>query len=440
MGLLSRLDVRTDNSADLFERARAVIPGGVNSPVRAFASVGGTPRFVARGEGATLVDADGNRYVDLVNSWGPLLFGHARREVLSAAEAAMQRGSSFGAPTEGEVRLAEAIIDAVPSIEKVRLVNSGTEAGMSAVRLARGATGRDKLLKFVGHYHGHADALLVAAGSGVATLGIPGSPGVTAGAAADTILVPWNDRDAVTAAVAEHGDDLAAILVEPVPANMNLVPPAAGFLSFLREQADASGAVLVFDEVITGFRLARGGAQEREGVRPDITVLGKVVGGGFPLAAFGGPAALMDHLAPDGPVYQAGTLSGNPVAVAAGLAQLELLDASVYDCLEGATRIVADGFAAAFRAAGVTAQVTRHGTLAGVVFTDAAPERFEDVAAADHDAYARFFHGMLDRGVYLAPSGYEVVFTSLALDTDELDRVVTAAHEAAEVVAAGLVG
>ncbi len=432
--------MRTDRSAALFARARAVIPGGVNSPVRAFSSVGGTPRFVARGEGATLVDADGNRYVDLVNSWGPLLFGHARAEVLAAAEAAMHRGSSFGAPTEGEVRLAEAIIDAVPSIEKVRLVNSGTEAGMSAVRLARGATGRAKLLKFVGHYHGHADALLVAAGSGVATLGIPGSPGVTAGAAADTILVPWNDRDAVSAVVTEHGDDLAAILAEPVPANMNLVPPTDGFLAFLREQADACGAVLVFDEVITGFRLARGGAQEREGVRPDITVLGKVVGGGFPLAAFGGPAALMDHLAPDGPVYQAGTLSGNPVAVAAGLAQLELLDASVYDCLEGATQIVADGFASAFAAAGVAAQVTRHGTLAGVVFAAAAPERFEDVAGADHAAYARFFHAMLERGVYLAPSGYEVVFTSLALDTGALEHVVAAAREAAEVVAAGVTG
>lgn len=431
------MPVRTQISQDLFVRARAVIPGGVSSPVRAFASVGGTPRFVARGEGATLIDVDGNHYIDLVNSWGPLLFGHARREVLAAAGAAMELGSSFGAPTEGEVRLAEAIIEAVPSVEKVRLVNSGTEAGMSAVRLARGATGRAKLLKFVGHYHGHADALLVAAGSGVATLGIPGSPGVTPGAAGDTILVPWNDRAAVAAVVAEHGDDLAAILAEPVPANMNLVPPADGFLAFLREQADACGAVLVFDEVITGFRLARGGAQEREGVTPDITILGKVVGGGFPLAAFGGPASLMDHLAPDGPVYQAGTLSGNPVAVAAGRAQLALLDETVYDCLEGATRTVADGFEAALRAAGVTAQVIRHGTLAGVVFTDRAPTRFEDVAGADHDAYARFFHAMLERGIYLAPSGYEVVFTSLALDAAVLDRVVEAAHEAAEVVAAG---
>ncbi len=426
----------TTRSAALFDRARAVIPGGVNSPVRAFSSVGGTPRFIARGEGGELIDVDGNRYIDLVNSWGPLVLGHARREVRDAAVAALERGSSFGAPTSGEVELAEAIVDAVPSIEKVRLVNSGTEAGMSAVRLARGATGRAKLLKFVGHYHGHSDALLVAAGSGVATLGIPGSPGVTAGAVADTILVPWNDRAAVSAVVDEHGDDLAAILCEPVPANMNLVPPEEGFLAFLREQADRSGALLVFDEVISGFRLARGGAQELHGVTPDVTVLGKIVGGGFPLAAFGGPAALMDHLAPDGPVYQAGTLSGNPVAVAAGAAQLALLTDDVYDHLEVATRAVADGFAQALASAGLRAQVVRHRTLAGVVFADRAPTRYEDVAAADHDAYATFFHAMLEAGVYLAPSGYEVVFTSLALDEGAVATVVEAAGRAAAAVAA----
>ena len=429
--------MNTDRSARLFERARAVIPGGVNSPVRAFSGVGGTPRFIAHGEGATMVDEDGNRYIDLVGSWGPLIFGHGRHEVLEAASEALRHGSSFGAPAAGEVALAEAIVDAVDSVEKVRLTNSGTEAGMTAVRLARGATGRSKLLKFVGHYHGHADALLVSAGSGVATLGIPGSPGVTEGAVSDTILVPWNDRDAAAAVVAEHGDDLAAILAEPVAANMNLVPPDPGFLGFLREQADACGAVLVFDEVITGFRLARGGAQQLHGVAADLTVMGKVVGGGFPLAALGGPAELMDHLAPDGPVYQSGTLSGNPVAVAAGRAQLELLTPAVYEHLEHAARTVADGFQTALDAAGVPATVTRHATLAGVVFADSAPRRFEDVAAADHAAYGRFFHAMLERGVYLAPSGYEVLFPSAALDAETLEQIVDAAHGAAEQVARG---
>lgn len=428
--------MRTEVSARLFERARAVIPGGVNSPVRAFDSVGGTPRFVARGEGAELIDADGNRYLDLVNSWGPLLFGHVPDAVREAAVDAIGRGSSFGAPTEGEVDLAEAIVDAVPSVEKVRLVNSGTEAGMSAIRLARGATGRRKLLKFVGHYHGHSDALLAAAGSGVATLGIPGSPGVTPGAAQDTVLVAWNDRDAVAAAVAEHGDDLAAILCEPVPANMNLVAPEDGFLAFLREQADASGAVLVFDEVISGFRVARGGAQQVHGVTPDLTVLGKVVGGGFPLAAFGGRADLMDHLAPAGSVYQAGTLSGNPVAVAAGLAQLRLLDDEVYARLRRTTDRLVAGLRDAFAGAGVVAEVLQHTTLAGVVFAARPPRRYEDVAAADHDRYARFFHGMLDRGIYLAPSGYEVVFTSTVLGDAEVDRIVEAAREVATGLAA----
>jgi len=427
--------VPTSQSDELFARAREVIPGGVNSPVRAFGAVGGTPRFMVSGDGAELIDEDGNHYIDLVQSWGALPFGHARAEIMAAARGALQRGSTFGAPTRSEITLAELIIDAVPSVERVRLVSSGTEAAMSAVRLARGATGRDKLLKFKGHYHGHVDSLLVEAGSGVATLGIPGSPGITDCTAADTILVPWNDPDAVRAAVAEHGDDLAAILCEPVPANMNLVPPQDGFLELLRDQADASGALLVFDEVITGFRLGRGGAQQMHGVTPDLTVLGKVIGGGFPLAAFGGRADVMSQLAPEGPIYQAGTLSGNPVAVAAGITQVQLLTDNVYAWLSKATSLLASGLRTAFEAAGIPVVVTEHGTLLGVLFADDPPRDYEDVRAADHERYARFFHLMLERGVYLAPSGYEVVFTSTALDNETVGRVLGAVESAATAMA-----
>ncbi|MEX2324983.1 MAG: glutamate-1-semialdehyde 2,1-aminomutase [Nitriliruptoraceae bacterium] len=422
--------VNTAASTELFTRAQQVIPGGVNSPVRAFSSVGGVPRFIERGIGARLIDVDGNEYLDLVNSWGPLLFGHLSEPVIAAARDALAAGSSFGAPTRREVELAEAIIDAVASIEMVRLVNSGTEASMTAIRLARGATGRSKIIKFAGHYHGHVDALLVAAGSGVATLGIPGSPGVSHGAASDTIVVEWNDVDALDRAVDAAGDDLAAIICEPVAANMNLVPPVDGFLEQLRAHATRTGAVLIFDEVITGFRMGRGGAQEVHGVSPDLTVLGKVVGGGFPLAAFGGRRDLMEQLAPVGPVYQAGTLSGNPVAVAAGLAQLALLNDDVYTELARLTARLADGLNGAFASHRIDAMCVRHGTLAGIVFGASAPENYQDVAAADHAAYSRFFHAMLASGVYLAPSSYEVVFTSVALSDEDIDAIVAAAGDA----------
>ncbi|HSJ45499.1 MAG TPA: glutamate-1-semialdehyde 2,1-aminomutase [Euzebyales bacterium] len=418
-------------SAQLYARAQRVIPGGVNSPVRAFRGVGGTPRFIARGDGAHLHDVDGRRYIDYVNSWGPLILGHGRREVVEAARDALERGSSFGAPTEAEVALAEEIVERVPGVDQVRCVSSGTEATMSAIRLARGATGRPKLVKFAGHYHGHSDALLVVAGSGVATFGLPDSPGVTRGAAADTIVVPWNDVDAVDAVFAEFGDRVAAVICEPVAANMGVVPPEPGFLQHLRDLTRTHGALLLFDEVMTGFRLARGGACEVFGITPDLVALGKVVGGGFPLAAFGGRADVMAQLAPVGPIYQAGTLSGNPVAVAAGLAQLRLLDADVYAGLDRRADRMLDGLAKALAERGVPAQIQRVRSLAGLFFADAPVRDFDQARAADHDRYARFFHGMLDRGIYLPPSGYEAFFFSVAQTDDDLDATVAAAAEVA---------
>ena len=413
----------------LLARANARIPGGVNSPVRAFNAVGGAPFFVASAKGAELVDTEGRRYVDYVQSWGASILGHADPVIVEAVQRAAADGTSFGAPTRAEVELAEAICDRVPSVEKVRLVSSGTEAAMTAVRLARGATGRVKILKFAGCYHGHLDALLVAAGSGLATLGIPGSAGVTPGAVADTVVVPYNDIPAVDAAFIEH--DIAAVLVEPIAANMGLVLPATGFLDYLRNRCTGAGALLVFDEVITGFRVAVGGAQERVGITPDLSIFGKVVGGGLPLAAVGGSAAVMDHLAPLGPVYQAGTLSGNPLATAAGLAALAQLDAGVYARLEAKAARLVEGLLGAFSAAGLAAQVTQAGTLAGLFF---GPEPVTNYAAAqdaDHERYARFFHGMLDRGVYFAPSGYETTFVSLAHSDEVIDDTIAIATEVA---------
>lgn len=424
-------------SQEWFERARARIPGGVNSPVRAFSAVGGTPPFLVEGSGSRVRDADGNTYVDYVGSWGPLIAGHAHPAVVEAATAATRTGSSFGAPTPGEVVLAETIAAAVPGVEQVRLVSSGTEAGMGAIRVARGATGRDKLVKFAGHYHGHADALLVSAGSGVATLGLPDSPGVTRGATRDTIVVPWNDREAVAKAFAEHGDDIAVVACEPVAANMGVVPPDEGFLALLRELADQHGALLWFDEVMTGFRVARGGVTARSGVTPDLVTLGKVVGGGFPLAAFAGRADVMAQLAPEGPVYQAGTLSGNPVAVAAGIAQLDLLDDRAYARLRDRADQLVGGLERAFAAAGVGARVQRCESLFSVFFGGAPVRDYDDARACDHERYARFFHGLLDRGHYFPPSGYEAVFVSLAHTEDDIEATVAAAAEVAQDLARG---
>jgi len=415
-------------SEDLFERARRVIPGGVNSPVRAFGAVGGTPRFAVRGEGAYLVDADGNRYVDLVQSWGALLFGHARREIVDAAREAASRGTTFGAPTELEVEMAERIVAAVPSVEMVRLVSSGTEAAMSAIRLARGCTGRDLVLKFEGCYHGHSDALLAqGAGSGVATLGIPGSPGVTEGAARDTLTVAFNDVEQVDRAFAELGDRIAVAIVEPVAANMGVVPPEPGFLERLRELCSGSGALLVFDEVITGFRIAFGGEQSVYGVTPDLTILGKVMGGGFPCAAFGGRRDVMEQLAPVGPVYQAGTLSGNPVAVAAGIAALDLAERlDPYPELTETAATVADGLTERFAQRDIPVTVNRAGSLFSVFFSRGPVRDFAGAKAADHERYARFFHHMLDRGVWLPPSGYELWTLGTEHGPDEVEKVMDA--------------
>ncbi len=413
-----------------FERAAAIIPGGVNSPVRAFGSVGGEPFFTASAKGAHLYDADGRRYLDYVQSWGAVILGHAHPVVVEAVQRAAERGTSYGTPTEAEVELAEMIRTRMPTLQKVRLVSSGTEAAMTAVRLARGATGRSKIVKLAGCYHGHLDSLLVAAGSGVATLGLPGSAGVTPGAVADTIVCPYNDVAAVEVAFAEHGRDIAALLVEPVAANMGLISPRDGYLQSLREICSRHEALLVFDEVITGFRVARGGAQQLYEIDPDLTIFGKVAGGGLPLAGLGGRADVMDHLAPLGAVYQAGTLSGNPLATAAGIATLELLDDAAYGRIAASARRLAEGLSAAFETTGIAATVTQVATLVGLFFGVTAHD-YESAKQADHDRYARFFHGLLDRGVYFAPSGYETLFCGLAHDDTVVDETIAAAFAVA---------
>ncbi|MEX2472894.1 MAG: glutamate-1-semialdehyde 2,1-aminomutase [Gemmatimonadota bacterium] len=418
-------------SAGLLERARKTIPGGVNSPVRAFKGVGGTPRFVRSARGAFLEDVDGNQLLDYIGSWGVMVLGHAHPTVRRALGEAVERGTSFGTPTEGEIDLAEEIVSCVPSVEVVRMVNSGTEATMSAIRLARAATGRDRIVKFRGGYHGHGDAFLVEAGSGAATLGVPSSPGVPAGTVADSLVAEFNDAASVEALFDAHDGEIAAVIVEPVSGNMGCIPPEEGFLEALRDLTASCGALLIFDEVMTGFRVAYGGAQARYGVTPDLTTLGKVIGGGLPVGAYGGREDLMRMIAPDGPVYQAGTLSGNPLAVAAGLATLRYLreEAGVFDHLERLGSMFDQGFHDLGGRLGLPLQWNRSGGMGSLFFSDSPVVDWPSAAASDRERFNRFFHGMLDRGIHLPPSPFEAWFWSYAHTPEDVERTLAAAEE-----------
>jgi len=417
-------------SDKLFQEAQNYIPGGVNSPVRACKSVGSDPLFIARAEGCMIYDADGNAFIDYIGSWGPMILGHRHPEVIQAIQKVLERGTSYGAPTDLEVELARLVVDAVPSVEMVRMVNSGTEATMSAVRLARGVTGREVIIKFDGCYHGHADSLLVEAGSGVATLGIPGSPGVPGAFAARTLSLPYNNIEMVRQALQEKGEEIAAVIVEPVVGNMGLVPPVDGFLETLREETRKAGSLLIFDEVMTGFRVAYGGAQTLYGITPDISCFGKIIGGGMPVGAYGGRREIMAHIAPQGPVYQAGTLSGNPVAMAAGIATLkQLQQPGFYEALDAASERLVDGLKRAAEAGGQRVTASRVGSMVGLFFSDRPVRNFSDAKTSDLNKFTAYYKGMLERGVYLAPSQFEALFVSAAHTNDNIDATTAAAEE-----------
>jgi len=429
--------MQREKSRQLIERAAATIPGGVNSPVRAFKGVGGTPIFFESGEGAYLTDVDGNRYIDYVGSWGPMILGHGNADVVAAVQKQAASALGFGAPTELEIELAEQVVSMVPSIEKVRMVSSGTEATMSAIRLARGFTGRDLILKFAGCYHGHSDSLLVKAGSGLLTLGIPNSPGVPAAVAANTLTVPFNNPAALEEVFAAYPDQIAAVIIEPIAGNMGCIPPIVGFLEGLRSLTQQHGTVLIFDEVMTGFRVARGGAQELYGITPDLTTLGKIIGGGLPVGAFGGRADIMSHIAPEGNVYQAGTLSGNPLATVAGLTVLKALNADVYQTLEARTSQLASGLQTLAAEAGIPVCVNKVCGMFGLFFTAGPVTEFDHAANANIDQFNRFFHAMLDEGIYLAPSAFEAGFLSTAHTSDIIDATLAAAARAFNTLKAG---
>ena len=421
------------NSHALFERAMKFIPGGVNSPVRACKSVGTCPLFIDRADGCYIYDADGNRFIDYIGSWGPMILGHRHPAVVAAITAVLERGTSFGAPTDLEIRLAEMVIDAVASVDIVRMVNSGTEAAMSAIRLARGATGRDLIIKFDGCYHGHADTLLVAAGSGVATLGIPGSPGVPQDIAQHTLSLPFNDIEAVSQVMEEMGEQVACVIIEPVAGNMGLVQPAAGFLQSLRGLTEKYGALLIFDEVMTGFRVAYGGAQSLYGISPDLSCFGKIIGGGLPVGAYGGKKEIMSQIAPEGSVYQAGTLSGNPIAMAAGIATLEQLQQpGLYESLENKSRRLVAGLVEAAGKSGTPVRVDHVGSMLGMFFTDQDVNNFEDAKTCDLEQFTAFYQGMRRHGIYIAPSQFEALFLSTAHSDEHIDTTIEAARQVLE--------